>query len=429
MWTQATFARWSVGVVVLVVGAVAAWIHFKPAPPSEIVLAVAPDECGSKYFTRRYRDYLASHGVALRVVQTDGSARNVDLLADGASGVDIAFVQSGTASKPGLTSYGALTHVPLWFFHRVEQVTDPGALRGRRIAVGPAGSASHRLTTEILALSGAEKAPTQLIPMSRAQGVAAFEAKTVDAVVIAESAEARVVQRLAATPGIRLLSIDRGEAYARKIPFVHRLVLARGTFDLGQDLPPQDVVLLAQSANLVGRADLHPAVNYLLLAAARSIHGRGGLLDNPEEFPAPLRSGFEINAQAARFYTSGPPWLFAVLPYWIAIWVDRLWLMILPLLAFLLPLARVAPTLYSWRARAPLNRMYANLKAIELEIENADSVDGLDALRDRLRRLSSDVMSIRIPLSYAEHFYIFREHVELLERRIDARRSAMSRPA
>ena len=139
LWTAITF----VGLVV----AIAAWIHFKPAPPSEIVLAVAPDECGSKYFTRRYKAYLEEHGVQLRVVNTEGSAKNVALLADPSSGVDIAFVQGGTESKPGLLSYGSLTHVPLWFFYRGDELDDPAGLHGRRIAIGPSGAASSVLTT------------------------------------------------------------------------------------------------------------------------------------------------------------------------------------------------------------------------------------------------------------------------------------------
>ena len=106
--------------------------------------------------------------------------------------------------------------------------------------------------------------------MSRDDGVAAFEAGKVDAVVFADSPEARVVQRLAGKDGVRLLSNARGEAYARKIPFVNRLQLARGVFDLCRDVPSSDVTLLAQTTNLVGRADLHPALGYLLLAAAQS---------------------------------------------------------------------------------------------------------------------------------------------------------------
>lgn len=420
---------WTAVTVAAFVLAIAAWIHFKPAPPSEIVLAVAPDECGSKYFTRRYKAYLEAHGVQLRVVTTEGSARNVALLADPASDVDIAFVQGGTEPKPGLMSLGSLTHVPLWLFYRGDEVDDPSGLAGRRVAVGPKGAASSALTTRLFELAGAAGAATQLLPMTRDEGVAAFEAGKVDAVAFAESPEARVVQRLAAKEGVRLLSFGRGEAFARTIAFVNRLQLARGVLDLRRDVPARDVTLLAQTTNLVARAELHPAVGYLLLAAAREIHGRGGLIDNPGEFPAPLRSGFDMSPQASRTYASGPPLIFAALPYWIAIWVDRLWLMVLPLLAVVLPVARVLPALYGWRMRAPLNRMYARLKAIELEAEAADDLTQLDALRERLQRLSRDVMTVRAPLSYAEHLYIFQEHIELLERRIEVRRTLVAAAA
>lgn len=99
--------------------------------------------------------------------------------------------------------------------------------------------------------------------------------------------------------------------------------------------------------------------------------------------------------------------------------------MVLPLLAVVLPVARVLPAIYGWRMRAPLNRMYARLKAIELEVEGTGELEQLDALQERLRRLSRDVMTIRAPLSYAEHLYIFQEHIELLQRRIEVRRAQL----
>jgi len=73
--------------------------------------------------------------------------------------------------------------------------------------------------------------------------------------------------------------------------------------------------------------------------------------------------------------------------------------------------------------------LYALLTSIELEAEGAADTDPLDALRDRLRRLSRDVMTIRAPLSYAEHLDIFQEHIELLERRIEARRTLVAAAA
>jgi len=52
------------------------------------------------------------------------------------------------------------------------------------------------------------------------------------------------------------------------------LVLPAGVVDLSTNRPPADVVLLAPKASLAVRADLHSALQYLLLDAAVQIHSQ-----------------------------------------------------------------------------------------------------------------------------------------------------------
>ena len=122
--------------VILVAGAFAFTLLFvKPAPPTKIVIAVAPDEGGSRYYARRYQEILKRYGITLDVRQTGGSLANVKLLADPHSGVDVAFVQSGTAGSaeaPHVVSLGSVAYVPLWVFHRLSAIGDISELRASR---------------------------------------------------------------------------------------------------------------------------------------------------------------------------------------------------------------------------------------------------------------------------------------------------------
>src|SRR5438105_7710098 len=96
-------------------------LFVKPAPPKKLTIAVAPDEGGSRYYARRYQEILKRHGVTLDVRQTGGSLSNVQLLADPSSGVDVAFVQSGTDAgerAAALVSLGSVNYIPLWVFYR-----------------------------------------------------------------------------------------------------------------------------------------------------------------------------------------------------------------------------------------------------------------------------------------------------------------------
>src|SRR5437899_1943498 len=92
-------------------------VFVKPAPPMRIVLASAADEGGSRYYARRYQEILKRQGITLEVRETKGSVKNIELLADEDSEVDVAFVQSGGAlaseKTTDIVSLGSLAFVPL----------------------------------------------------------------------------------------------------------------------------------------------------------------------------------------------------------------------------------------------------------------------------------------------------------------------------
>jgi hypothetical protein len=84
------------------------------------------------------------------------------------------------------------------------------------------------------------------------------------------------------------------------------------------------------------------------------------------------------------------------------------------------PLGRIVPTAYRWRVRSRVFRWYANLKEIELQLEEGEGHD-LQEMLERLDETERAVKAIRMPLAYAENLYFFREHVEVVRRRIRRR--------
>jgi TRAP-type uncharacterized transport system substrate-binding protein len=419
--------------VVLVTGAFAFTLLFvKPAPPKKIVIAIAPDEGGSRYYARRYQEILKRYGIALDVRQTAGSLASVELLADPHSGVDVAFVQSGTATSdqaPHVVSLGSVAYVPLWVFHRLGDIEDIADLKGHRIAVGSAESGTRALALKLLAANGADKPPTDLVPAERDAAIEQLKKGEVDAVFLVAPAEAPSIKKLAATPGIRLLSFARADAYVRLHPFLAKLVLPRGVFDLANDVPERDEVLVSPTANLLARDNLHPALAYVLLRAATEVHGTPGLLDQAREFPSPRDSGFPISPMAARYYQAGLPFLQRYLPFWAAVLVDRLWVFLLPFIAIAVPLGRIVPALYRWRVRSRVFRWYGRLKQIELQLEERPGPDQLHEMLKRLDETEAAVNKIPTPLAYADNLYFFREHVDIVRRRIVRRLSGESAEA
>jgi TRAP-type uncharacterized transport system substrate-binding protein len=407
----------------LIIGAAFAVTFYfvKPAPPKALVLAMAPDEGGFRYFARRYQEVLARDGISLVLRPTKGSVINVGLLSDDTAGVDVAFVQSGTVGKAkpdNIVSLGSLSYVPLWVFYRGEPVDDVLGLRGKRIAVGPTESGTRALALSLLEATGAAAAPTELLPFERDEAIAQLKQGQIDAVVLVSPAESPAIKKLAATPGVRLLSFARADAYVRRFPYLSKLVLPRGVFDLQADIPERDVVLLAPTANLVARDSLHPALAYLLMRAASEIHGSSGMLDRAGEFPAALETDFPLSSEARRYYQAGVPLLQRYLPFWAANLVDRLWVMLVPIIAVVVPLGRAVPALYLWRLRSRIFRWYARLKELELQLEENLERATLEDMLKRLEEIERAVNRIPMPVSYAENLYFFREHIDLVRRRI-----------
>jgi hypothetical protein len=258
----------------------------------------------------------------------------------------------------------------------------------------------------------------KLLPFERDAAIAQLKAGQVDAVFLLSPAESPALKRLAAEPGIRLLSFARAEAYVRRFPYLSPLVLPRGVFDLGKDLPGEDVRLVSPTANLVARDSLHPALAYLLMRAGTEIHGKAGLLDRTGEFPAPLEAGFPLSSEAKRYYSAGVPLLQRYLPFWAANLVDRLWVMLVPIIAVLVPLGRMVPALYRWRLRSRVFRWYARLKEIELQLDESPGRAMLEDMLKRLEETERSVNAIPTPLAYQENLYFFREHVDVVRRRL-----------
>ena len=98
--------------------------------------------------------------------------------------------------------------------------------------------------------------------------------------------------------------------------------------------------------------------------------------------------------------------------------MDRLWVFLLPIIAVAVPLGRIVPALYRWRVRSRVFRWYGRLKQIELQLEGQP---GLDQLREMLKRLDDTDLAVNripTPLAYADNLYFFREHVDVVRRRI-----------
>lgn len=152
------------------------------------------------------------------------------------------------------------------------------------------------------------------------------------------------------------MGIERAEAYALRYHYLYVLNLPEGVLDFVANSPSHNLPLAASTTQLVVRSDLHPALVNLLLQAAEDVHETGGAFEREGEFPSPKYLDFKLNEEAERFFESGPPFLQRYLPFWVAVLVARMTVMVLPLVALLFPVFRFMPVIYRWRMRSRIYR-------------------------------------------------------------------------
>lgn len=400
----------------------------EPAPPRQIVLATGRPDGAYHQFGLRYQAELARHGIRVELRPTSGSLENLRLLADGTSGVSVAFVQGGVrAAAPAadLVALGSLYFEPLWLFARGDtRGGDVRILRGRRIAVGPEGSGTRALVDVLLRANGLGTDTATLLPLTGLDAVRSLRAGEVDAVALVAGPDSPAVREAAAMPDAELLSFPRAEAYARRFPFLSRLTLPEGALNLERNLPPREVQLVAASAGLVVRADFHPALSDLLLMTAVDVHGRAGMFESARQFPSPDFTDYPLGDEALRFYRNGPPFLARYLPFWAATLLDRLKIMLLPLAALLIPLFKVVPPTYRWRTRRKIYRWYGQVQDADVALCEPRSVEELDRLLVQLDHVEHQVRLIPIPPAHSETHFQLRAHIDLVRAKILAARAA-----
>ncbi len=414
---------------------IATYVLFvEPPPPRKIVIASGAKNGAYYRYAQRYAEELQKEGLAVEVRETAGSVENLGLLGQEGSDVAVAIVQSGVASPEEVQRFyalGSLYREPLWVFYRGEtRIERLSQLAGKRIGVGPTGSGTYPIAMRLLAVNGLIEAQSSrgnscavLVQENVAAAAVALQKGDLDAAFFVAAFEADYIQALLNNTHMKLLNFDQHEAYRRRFRFLAPVTVPAGLVNLGQNVPGQDIALLAPTAMLAVRKEFHPALIPLLLTTATRIHGKGDELSEPGEFPSDSYCDFPLSEDAKRFYRSGQPVLQRLLPFWLASLVDRAKVMLIPLIMLMMPLLRAAPPLMRWRTRRKIYLWYSSLREIDQRLVAGLSDTELDQELARLKDIEHQVAYVDVPLSYMEEFYHLRLHLGMLQQHLVELRS------
>ena len=425
----------SIGLILLIslVAGVIAFVFLNSAPPSTLTMTSGPEGSAYRATAESYRKILAREGVTLKILPSQGSRDNLAKLEDGKTKVDVGFVVGGETPASGaqqhLVSLGSVSYTPLMIFYRGAPKTLLSEFKKQRIDIGLEGSGASALAQTLLDANGIKPGDgTQIGHRAPEASIQALLAGKIDALfAMSDSTPTAMMRELLRDEQIHLFNFVQAEGYTHRVTYLNRLVLPRGAIDFGEDIPAQDVSLVAPTVELVARDSLHPALSDLLLEAAREVHGRAGLYKKAGEFPTPLEHDFPISADATRYYASGRSFLYRTFPFWIASLIERVLAVIVPVTIILIPGLKIAPAIFRWRVVSRIYRWYAVLQRIE-----RDSYDGpldaerCDELLHRLGHMEATVMKLAVPPAFGDLLYGLRGHIAVVRESLMARREALA---
>jgi uncharacterized protein len=419
--------------VVFVIGVVAA--VFLSLPPHTFTVLTGRE--GGAYYAaaQEYQKIAAADGFVIKIVPTAGSVEALKALEEGKG--DVAFIQGGIAAQGDPAKVETLVNVfyePVWIFYRKALAPDAPIetlpeLKGKRIAVGEAGSGTNQLARLMLGDAGVAATNTTFVEGTSKDAVNQLKQGTVDAAFMVAAPSSTTVQGALEDTSLELLSLRRADAFARRHRFLNVLTFPEGTLDLVNNVPRNDVKLVSPVANLMMRKDLHPDLVRLLTIAAVQTHQGGGLFEKRFEFPnvdwADIAPDKEDMAYLERI-KGGNSIFDRYLPFQFAALVDRYLLFILPFVLIALPLLSRTPLVYGWYMNSKVNRWYKTVHGIELrsgtmQLPEIDvAITQLEAMDEKLSH------ELTVSTSYMPNVYTLRGHVDYVITQLRKRRERLT---
>lgn len=404
-------------IIILYSGFWGAYQFVSPAPPRDIKIS-SGNTFGAYYaYANKYSEELSKESINLKVLPSNGSRQNIERLLKGE--VDIALVQGGTAyANEKLLSLGSLYYEPITIFYRHDlELNRLPDFKGLKISIGVNGSGNHMLANQLFAINHVNSVNTQFMLLPPDQTIKQLKAGKIDAAFFVSSIHTPIIQDLLSDTNFKLFNFERADAYSQVLPFLSKVTLHEGIINFNKNIPEKPITLLAPTANLVIRQDLHKSLSILLLSAMEKYHGENDLFSKPEFFPSASQTAFPLSDVAERYLKVGPPFLMKYLPFWVATFIDRMVVMLVPLLLLMVPLFKILPPIYRWRVRSKVYRWYKDLQKVDDKAYDKKLSDvEFQQLNDELERITQEVSKLHTPLSNADQMYNLLVHIDLIRK-------------
>jgi uncharacterized protein len=425
----------------------------------------------SQYFelAESYRRDLERNGIKLEVQRLTEGFTTLKTMLDPSSPLNAGFIKGGLvgslqgrlASEKAkgryaefnkLLSVGRMFYEPIWVYSRGDlHVASLRELKGMKILTGTKESGARRIVNQLLKANGVDKSNATLIDQDLPADAAPLFDGRADVAITIASPDSEKMQELLRVQQIRLMDFaEEAEAYDNRFPALTKVILRKGSVEFNPVIPSDDITLLATTAVLVVRSDMHPALMSLLTHAVVS-NPRNGFDKNGDpvlfyragEFPSASDPEFTVSADARAIYKSGElPFMLRFLaplnarlgvPFsytaFIHSYAAQVLLILIPLLAILVPLGKAIPAIYTWNVRRKLIYWYRQLKSLERNLDSRGGKYEAGAHQAELERIDGAVRRIRVPNFFSNELYDLRMHIDLVRQRLATGKAHVQAPA
>ena len=414
-------------VILLIFGGVI--IYLKPFPFTGISIATSYKGGDWYQFGEGAISLLKERGINLEVVATSGTIENAEELNDPKSKVNAGFVYAAALSKDqqkGLYSLGSISYDPVWIFYRNElanKITTIQDLSKYKVSLPPKKSGSYILTKKLFQTNGIDiDSNPNFVSSSWEDLRANILSDKADIYIFITTIIDPLVEELIQSPNMTLFNFPSALAYQRKFDYLDAVIIPAGSINIEKKLPVRDISLIATTTTLAVRKDLHPSLQLALLMTSKQIIQDSSRLffSKRNEFPDYFDPSIHISPIARNYYNYGPPKTTEYLPYWLVVFVDRFWFVLIVAFAIIYPLSKLNFHLRRFRFIIRERTHYEMLLNMEKEITGKKlSSEEKEKLLKKLDMINKQALQHFVPVGEEADYFLFVNALQLLRNKIE----------
>jgi TRAP-type uncharacterized transport system substrate-binding protein len=414
-------------VILLIIGGVI--IYLKPFPFTGITIATSYKGGDWYQFGESAISLLKERGINLEVVATSGTIENAEELNDPKSKVNAGFVYAAALSKDQqreLYSLGSISYDPVWIFYRNElanKITTIQDLSKYRVSLPPKKSGSYILTKKLFEANGIDiDSNPHFVSSSWEDLRANILSDKADVYIFITTIIDPLVEELIHSPKMTLFNFPSALAYQRKFNYLDAVIIPAGSINIEKKLPVRDISLIATTTTLAVRKDLHPSLQLALLVTSKQVIQDSSRLffSKRNEFPDYFDPSIHISPIARNYYNYGPPKTTEYLPYWLVVFIDRFWFVLIVAFAIIYPLSKLNFHLRRFRFIIRERTHYEMLLNMEKEITGKKlSSEEKEKLLKKLDMINKQALQHFVPVGEEADYFLFVNALQLLRNKIE----------